>query len=727
MQTNIMQSKTNNGMNAWAISQLAEDIQVDPKVKQIISILGELWSSVSSNTTDIVVLTTKIQEYFKLINELELEQDKKNFETMMMLYCIYLRDRIDGSGLKDASRTILVEIIKNIPENQNLIKLVLTFYKEAGYWKCLTQKLLQLNLEDKELIEKIERSVFDLMREQLNKDLDIISQLEKLTDEDPTQKTEMKKNLSNLGKWLPRPRGAGKKRRKANKPTINLNKVRTELCIKVASNLIDTQKNNLKPYNIGDVYYLDNKKYTVTEKTPLFNIHYKLLKSYDELLKKLRKYIPIVEHNMHKNGFKHINFNAITGQNSLKYDHAFKNKKPKFLTESTIASRKMGKKNVEKMKAKYGETNRYETEDRIVCSEKKTEHETQIKLKAELKEKQLEESRSDINTIKTRIDNLELLGVFSGEEYDELKKKYDEMTQKYEKIKEQKIINNSAGNPVEVYLSYKSSDSVNTTYEMLIKEMILGSMADLSNIGFIPIADNSGSMDSGGNDIAQPIDVCIAMTAFMAMSAQGNNKHWFVHFSENPFWVDMKKWTLEKYGRDEQLFFDYIKYMKSNQINAGSTNFEGVVELLKQMFANSDPKTLPKYLVFFSDMQFDQAVKQTNKDLSASAIIKKGYDEIGIPEQYHPKIIFWNLTSYGNRPAMLSDNGAVMLSGYNPKMLLQLNEIVETAKSQQEVVGKEELLVQINTWTTINQTLMGTKLNNDLLVKLKEHNGHTLI
>lgn len=194
-------------------------------------------------------------------------------------------------------------------------------------------------------------------------------------------------------------------------------------------------------------------------------------------------------------------------------------------------------------------------------------------------------------------------------------------------LQETKTTNFNANLPIDVYRAYSDlgSNVADPTLESCIIELIIGKLANLANIPALCVADTSGSMYgcfNTNNNLPKPIEVCISMTAFFAMTAPDLWKNKFIQFSDTSYIVDMET----TYGSNPT-FFDYIKYMKEHQVNAGSTNFESVLSVLEQLLLGESPNTLPKYLIIFSDMQFNQAIRVNYTNLPAGKQLKQLFIE----------------------------------------------------------------------------------------------------
>jgi Domain of unknown function (DUF2828) len=75
---------------------------------------------------------------------------------------------------------------------------------------------------------------------------------------------------------------------------------------------------------------------------------------------------------------------------------------------------------------------------------------------------------------------------------------------------------------------------------------------------------------------------------------------------------------------------------------------------------------MPEMLLILSDMQFNMAVGSYNK--SAQQMIRAEFESEGYEM---PKIVFWNLSPYGNdnKPVRFDDLGVCHISGFSPAIM----------------------------------------------------------
>ncbi|KLO23490.1 DUF2828 family protein [Marinitoga sp. 1155] len=166
----------------------------------------------------------------------------------------------------------------------------------------------------------------------------------------------------------------------------------------------------------------------------------------------------------------------------------------------------------------------------------------------------------------------------------------------------------------------------------------------------IAVVDVSGSM------YGQPITVAISLGIYFAERNKGKFKNKFITFSANPELQEIKGETLyEKVQTLSTAYWD----MNTDLIKVFKLILNTAVK-----YGYND-KELPKKIYIISDMQFDIAVEDnynTNYET-----IRKMYEEKGYSI---PKIVFWNVSEYGNDVSVKCDqNGTALISGYNPVIL----------------------------------------------------------
>jgi Mg-chelatase subunit ChlD len=218
----------------------------------------------------------------------------------------------------------------------------------------------------------------------------------------------------------------------------------------------------------------------------------------------------------------------------------------------------------------------------------------------------------------------------------------------------------------------------------------------------VSLVDVSGSMLHGGDTSITPIEVSVALGLLTAsLCTRGKFAHRIITFHENPTW----------YTIDPN---EHIKDQVKNLMAApwgGSTNFELALQLILNDAQTTDD--VPKLLIVYSDMQFNQANRgpsgfsSTRDNTSLFHHIQAQYEAKGLKM---PRIVFWNLNSAIclDLPVQKDESGVCLLSGFSPVIMKVLLErgIDDVAMNPKNVV-----LAAIEPYNTI----LTEALKNNLL------------
>ena len=225
-------------------------------------------------------------------------------------------------------------------------------------------------------------------------------------------------------------------------------------------------------------------------------------------------------------------------------------------------------------------------------------------------------------------------------------------------------VNTGAIYPHEVWNLYRrgEKDVANKMWEQMTLEL-KGDM--------IPLIDVSASMDFEVSKGTNCMGIAIALGVYMAQRNTGVFQNKVVTFSGTsdiynlPVTPDIGK------------VFDFTERMEWG----GSTNLNAAyMNILKMAVGQNVPQEkMPKYMVIFSDMQFDQcatwkddnhggwgwggcskADHRTGFDKMKAEFARYGYDL--------PTIVFWNLSGakYEGIPTASTEDGVCMVSGFTP-------------------------------------------------------------
>lgn len=176
----------------------------------------------------------------------------------------------------------------------------------------------------------------------------------------------------------------------------------------------------------------------------------------------------------------------------------------------------------------------------------------------------------------------------------------------------------------------------------------------LSEATILPMADVSSSMNCsvGDNPKLTCMDISIALGLYIADKQEGPFHNMVLTFDTNPKIEVLKGTLVEKYNQ--------ISHMSWG----GSTNIEKAFDrILEVALRGKVPQEqMPKYLLIFSDMEFNSTSNGTAFNTFEKKFKAEGYDL--------PKLVFWNLNArMGNIPVTYNEQGVALVSGFSPSLL----------------------------------------------------------
>lgn len=193
----------------------------------------------------------------------------------------------------------------------------------------------------------------------------------------------------------------------------------------------------------------------------------------------------------------------------------------------------------------------------------------------------------------------------------------------------------------------------------------------------LAIIDLSGSMFSASNG-SIPAQVAISLGIITSQCCKGMFKNKFITFSENPELVsllpdDLYAEYTEK-GIEPSL---YTCFKSLVDVEFGfNTDFvkccKMIIEYGKEH--NISDEDMPKKLFIYTDMQFDEAIAETD-DSERKGGIETLYKTIvkmfKASDYTPPKFIFWNLNSSHKEsfPVNCKTEGTAMISGFSEQLL----------------------------------------------------------
>ena len=210
----------------------------------------------------------------------------------------------------------------------------------------------------------------------------------------------------------------------------------------------------------------------------------------------------------------------------------------------------------------------------------------------------------------------------------------------------------------DIVRDYRYTLDVNPTLEALweAQEKIEGFTNTLV------VRDGSGSMSCeviGGNLTASVI--ADSLTLYCAENNIGAYKNKFITFSANPQCIEIP----DDYNLAQKLHLLDIYNDWTN------TDIEAVFKLiLKTAIDNKvSPDEMPESVLIISDMEFDEALDDSNESDTLFEIIRKKFESAGYKL---PRLVFWNVCSRTNTvPMRENESGLTLISGFS-KSLLQI-------------------------------------------------------
>lgn len=187
----------------------------------------------------------------------------------------------------------------------------------------------------------------------------------------------------------------------------------------------------------------------------------------------------------------------------------------------------------------------------------------------------------------------------------------------------------------------------------------------LGNEAILPMVDISSSMTwTQVTPTLTPMDVALSLGLYIADKQEGPFNGLYVTFDSNPTIGKLPKGNLKK----------KYEHLRRNG-GWGSTNLEAAFDAILDVATAKSVKQedMPKYLLIFSDMQFDQAISTHGSGVhsrdKAFDMIQKKYQAVGYDM---PSIIFWNLdqrSSNQNVPVLFDEQGTALVSGFSPDIV----------------------------------------------------------
>ena len=174
----------------------------------------------------------------------------------------------------------------------------------------------------------------------------------------------------------------------------------------------------------------------------------------------------------------------------------------------------------------------------------------------------------------------------------------------------------------------------------------------------LPLVDVSGSMTckAGGNASKSQttcLDVAVSLGQYLADKNKGKFKDTFLTFSSKPELFHLRGNILDK-----------INQMVASNWTM-STDLHAAFEKILKVAIDGEvsQEEMPKMLLIFSDMQFNDCIKF---DDSAIQMIHRKYKDAGYDM---PNIVFWNINAADNVPVKFDTTGVALVSGFSPTIV----------------------------------------------------------
>jgi hypothetical protein len=172
-----------------------------------------------------------------------------------------------------------------------------------------------------------------------------------------------------------------------------------------------------------------------------------------------------------------------------------------------------------------------------------------------------------------------------------------------------------------------------------------------------------------------PAQVAISLGIITSQCCNGMFKNKFITFSENPELVSLIPDDLYKEYTDKGIEPSLYTCFKSMiDVEFGfNTDFVKCCDMIIKygIDNNINDKDMPRKLFIFTDMQFDEANIDNDKNNSVETLYKTIAKNFKASGYTPPKFIFWNLNSSHKEsfPVNCKTEGTAMISGFSEQLL----------------------------------------------------------
>lgn len=178
-------------------------------------------------------------------------------------------------------------------------------------------------------------------------------------------------------------------------------------------------------------------------------------------------------------------------------------------------------------------------------------------------------------------------------------------------------------------------------------------VGDNKILPMVDVSDSMGSIGFYSSGSPRPIEVAVSLGLYLSDKNTSAFKDVFLTFSGTPELIQVHGTLSQKMKQ-----MNASKWQMNTNLHAA---FGSVLDLA--VSHNVDPKDMPSVILILSDMQFDSCTKH---DDSAMEMINRKYEKAGYEV---PKIVFWNLNTYGNTPVKFDEKGTCHVSGFSPSIM----------------------------------------------------------
>jgi hypothetical protein len=225
-------------------------------------------------------------------------------------------------------------------------------------------------------------------------------------------------------------------------------------------------------------------------------------------------------------------------------------------------------------------------------------------------------------------------------------------------VKGEAKVNAGAVYPYDVAKSVLARHELTGTEIAFIEQQWNAMENFIGDASILPMIDVSGSMmcPAGGNPTLTCMNIAISLGLYCADKNTGAFKDVFLTFSAQPQLQKISGTIVQK-----------LTQIQSSEWGINTNVLAAIDKVLRVAKQGQVPQEqMPKMLVIFSDMQFDQCARF---DDSAMQGFKSRYEEAGYEM---PKIVFWNLNGANNVPVKSNERGVALVSGFSPALMKAL-------------------------------------------------------